>query len=98
VFPHGGSAVAADGKYCVAVWQRYHLGGATRMQMVNSDILASRVDGYKPLDKGGVAVAVSSDEELNPALAGNGDGKLICIYEKVVDGKSSIAARMLQTR
>ena len=74
------------------------MGGATGMQMVNGDILASRVHGCVALDKGGVSVAASPDEELNPALAADGAGKLLCAYGKVVDGRSSIAARMLQTR
>jgi hypothetical protein len=98
VFPYGVNAVAADGKYCVAVWQRYQMGGATGMELINGDIRASRIEGCTALDKGGVAVATSSHEELNPDLAGNGTGKLLCVYEKVTDGKSSIAARTLQTR
>jgi hypothetical protein len=98
VFPYGGSALAPDGQYCVVVWQRYQMGGASNMEMVNGDILASRLDGWKPLDKGGVPVAASAAEELDPALAGNGAGRLLCVYEKVEDGKSKIVARTLQTR
>jgi hypothetical protein len=98
IFPYGLNAVAADGKYCIAVWQRFHMGGATGMEMINGDILASRADGFSALDKGGVAVAASTDEELNPALAGNGAGKLLCVYEKVVNGKSLICAKILQTK
>jgi len=98
VFPFGGSALAPDGQYCVVVWQRYQMGGASNMEMVNGDLLASRLDGWTPLDKGGAVVAASPAEEINPALAGNGAGRLLVVYEKVEDGKSSIAARMLQTR
>ena len=54
--------------------------------------------GWTPLDKGGVPVAVSLAEEVNPALTGNGAGKLLCVYEKVEDGRSSIAARTIATR
>ena len=98
VFPYGSSALARDGEYCVAVWQRYHMGGASGMELVNGDILASRLDGWKPLDKGGVCVATSEVEELNPALAGNGAGKLLCVYEKVVDGRTQICARIIETQ
>ncbi|HUT33554.1 MAG TPA: hypothetical protein VNE39_08755 [Planctomycetota bacterium] len=98
VFPYGGSALAADGQYCVVVWQRYHMGGASNMEMANGDLLASRLDGWKPLDKGGVPVAASAAEEINPALAGNGAGKLLCAYEKVEDGRARIVVRTLQTQ
>jgi len=97
VFPYGGSALASDGKCCVVVWQRYQMGGASNMEMANGDILASRLDSWRPLDKDGVPVAASAAEEINPALAGNGAGRLLCVYEKVEDGKTRIAARTLQT-
>ena len=98
IWPYGGSALAADGPCCVAAWQRYHTGGATGAELVNGDIRAGRTDGWKPLDEDGVAVAASAAEELNPALAGNHAGKLLCAYEKVVDGRTQIAARTLHTR
>lgn len=98
VFPYGGSALAADGRHCVVVWQRYHMGGASNMEMVNGDLLASRLDGWRPLDKGGVPLAASPADELNPALAGNGAGKLLCVYEKVEDGRTRIMARTLRIR
>ena len=98
VFPYGGSALAADGQCCVVVWQRYQMGGASNMEMVNGDLLASRLDGWKPLDRDGVPVAASAADELDPALAGNGAGRLLCVYEKVEDGRTQIAARTLQTQ
>ena len=98
IWPWGGSALAADGQHCVAVWQRYHTGGATGIDLVNGDIQAGRVDGWKPLDRDGITVADSAAEEIAPALAGNGAGRLLCVYEKVLEGKSSIAARVLGTR
>lgn len=98
VFPYGGSALAADGQYCVVAWQRYQMGGASNMEMVNGDLLASRLDGWKPLDKDGGPVAASAAEELNPALAGNGAGKLLCAYEKVEDGRTQIVVRTLRTQ
>jgi hypothetical protein len=97
VFPYGGSALAFSGQQCVAVWQRYHMGGASNLDLVNGDLLASRLDGWKPLDKPGVPVAASAAEELNPALAGNDAGKLLCVYEKVVDGITHICARTIET-
>ena len=97
MWPYGGSAIAGDGQYCVAVWQRYHTGGPTGIDLVNGDILAGRVDGWKPMDKSGVPVATSEAEELNPALAGNGAGKLLCVYEKIVDGATRICARSMET-
>ena len=96
IWPWGRSALAADGQYCVAAWQRYHTGGATGAELVNGDIQVGRVDGWKPLDKDGITVANSAAEELNPALAGNGAGKLLCVYEKVEDGRTQIAARTLR--
>ena len=98
VRPWGGSALAADGQRCIAVWQRYHTGGPTGIELVNGDILASRVDGWKPLDKDGVVVTASAANERNPALAGNGDGKLLCAYERVEDGRTGIVVRTLQTQ
>jgi hypothetical protein len=82
----------------VAVWQRYHTGGPTGIDLVNGDIRAGRVDAWKPLDTDGIPVADSAAEELAPALAGNGAGRLLCVYQKVVDGKARIAARTLRTQ
>ncbi|MCX7806832.1 MAG: hypothetical protein N3A38_16845, partial [Planctomycetota bacterium] len=59
IWPWGGSALARDGKYCVAVWQRFHLGDVTGMAMINGDIRASRVDGWKVVDGEGGVPAVS---------------------------------------
>jgi len=99
IWPWGESALATDGQYCVAVWQRYHTGGSTGIDMVNGDIQAGRVDGWKPLDgQGGVAVAASAANELNPALAGNDAGTLLCVYEKSLnDGTKQICARTMET-
>jgi hypothetical protein len=99
IWPWGDSALAGDGRYNVAVWQRYHTGGSTGIDMVNGDIHSGRLEGWKPLDgQGGVAVAASAADELNPALAGNNAGTLLCVYEKVLDdGTKQICARTLQT-
>jgi hypothetical protein len=98
IFPYGSSAAALDGQYVVAVWQRYHFRGRS-INLVNSDIRASRVDGCKVLDKeGGIPVAASEADEFNPALAGNSAGKLLCAYEKLVDGRRQICARIIETQ
>ena len=100
VWPWGGSALARAGQYCVVVWQRYQIGGATGIALANSDIRAGRVDGWKPLDKqGGVALAATTANERNPALAGNNAGKLLCVYEKILnDGTRQICARTMETQ
>jgi hypothetical protein len=74
------------------------MGGASNLDLVNGDLYTSRLDEYKPLDKPGVPVATSQAEELNPALASNGAGKLLCVYEKVVNGRSLICAKTLGTK
>jgi hypothetical protein len=98
VWPYGGSAAAPDRQGCVAVWQRHHTGGASGMELVNGDILASRLDGWRPLDPDGVVVAASAADELNPALAGNSAGTLLCAYEKEEEGRTRIAVRVLRTQ
>jgi len=97
IWPWGDSALAADGPYCVAVWQRYHTGGSTGIDMVNGDIQAGRLDGWEPLDgQGGVAVAAGAACERDPALAGDNAGTLLCVYEKGRDdGTEQICARIL---
>jgi len=98
IWPWGKSALAANGGHCVAVWQRYHTGGSTGIDFVNGDIQAGRVDGWKPLDKDGVPVAATAASESSPALAGNGAGKLLCAYEKIVAGTTQICARTIEAR
>lgn len=99
IWPYGRSAAAADGQSGVVVWQRFHIDDATGLALVNGDIRTSRVDRWQPLDGvGGVPVAESPADELDPELAGNGAGKFLCIYEKHVEGRSSIAVRTLRTR
>jgi len=92
LWPWGGSALAQDGQYCVAVWSRYHM---SKISMYNSDIMVGRVDRWKPLDGDGIAVAASAASERNPALAGNSAGALLTVYEKMQDGITEIVARKL---
>jgi hypothetical protein len=96
-WPYGESAVAWDGKKFVAVWQRHHL--EANVEFVNSDLFASRLDGWKPLDTEGVIVAASEAEEKNPALASDGAGGLLCVYEKhEKDGKVLVVGRLIGTK
>lgn len=65
----------------------------------NSDIIASRVDGWRSLDNAGVPVAATDLEEKNPAIASDGAGNLLCVYEKHdKDGKITIATRLVKTQ
>jgi len=96
-WPAGAAAVAWDGTQFVAVWQRHHV--TKTVLYTNCDLFATRLDGFKPLDRDGVPVAVSGDEEKNPALASGGAGKLLCVYERHgADGKVRISARTLKTK
>ena len=97
-WPWGESASAFDGKPSVVVWQRQHLCGEKMTNFENCDLIAARVDGYKSLDPAGVPVAASPAEEKRPALASDGAGRLLLVYEKQQgDGKVSVAGRMLRT-
>ncbi|MBW1677033.1 MAG: hypothetical protein JRJ79_10605 [Deltaproteobacteria bacterium] len=100
LWPWDGSAVAKAGPYNVVVWQRYQIGGSTRIALSNGDIRAGRVDGWKTLDKpGGVAVSASPADELNPELASDNEGRLLCVYEKrLEDGARQICARTIETK
>ena len=91
-WPYGANAIAPDGNYCVAIWSRYHMQG---ISLHDSDLYASRVDRWDPLEASPVQVAASSASERNPALAGNGKGNLVAVYEKLANGTSQIVARPL---
>lgn len=94
-WPYGGSALAPDGEYCVAVWGRYHLGGMTGNSLYNSDLYAGRVDRWRPVEESPVPIATSGETERNPALAGDGNGRLVVVYEKFVGGTQVIVTRPL---
>ncbi len=97
-WPWGASASAWDGKQSVVVWQRYHLGGEKMTNFLNCDVIAARVDGIKSLDPAGVPVAASDAEETRPALASDGEGRLLVAYEKHIPeggGSDQIGFRLL---
>ncbi len=96
-WPSGEAACAWDGTQFVAVWQRFHIEKAVMFK--NCDIVLSRLDGFKPLDRDGVGVATSEVDERRPALATDGAGSLLCVYEKYeAGGKVRIGTRVLKTR
>lgn len=98
-WPWGESASAFDGQHSVVVWQRHHLCGEKMTNFENCDLIAARVDGYKPLDAAGVAVAASAAEERRPAVASDGVGRLLMVYEKQQGaGAVSVMGRMLQSK
>jgi hypothetical protein len=97
LWPSGASAVCWDGKQFLAVWQRYHVEQAVMFKQ--SDLAVSRVDGWKPLDRPGVVLADSEASEQVPAIASDGAGKSLCLYEKVgKDGSVAICARPVTSK
>jgi hypothetical protein len=97
-WPWGESVSAWTGRHWLVVWQRQHLCGEKLTNFENCDIMAARLDGFRSLDPSGVPVAVSDAEEMRPALASDGAGHLLCVYERRQDGASRIAARTLTQR
>jgi len=95
-WPWGESAGAWTGRYALVVWQRQHLCGEKMTNFENCDLVAARVDGFKSLDEAGVPVAASQADELKPALASDGAGNILCVYEKrEKDGKCRVAGRIV---
>jgi hypothetical protein len=96
-WPWGQAACAWDGRHVVAVWPRHHV--ARKVMLVNADLLAARVEGFLPVDKEGVTVAAGPTEEQNPALASDGNGRLLCFYQKHdPDGRVLVVSRSLRTK
>jgi hypothetical protein len=97
-WPWGESASVWDGKHSVVVWPRHHICGEKKSSFANCDLIASRVDGWKPLDAAGVPVAATGAEEDQPGLASSGPGALLMVYEKSEGGKTMIAARTISSQ
>ena len=97
-WPWGPSASAWDGKQSVVVWQRFHCVGEKKSMLANGDIMLSRTDGWKRQGDVPVAVAASDAEELDPALASDGAGNLLCVYEKEVGTRTIICARTVASK
>ncbi|MCG3178401.1 MAG: hypothetical protein BIFFINMI_00728 [Phycisphaerae bacterium] len=97
-WPYGPSAAAWDGRQTVVVWQRFHCVGEKKSMLANSDIMLMRTDGAKRQTDTAVAVSAGECEELSPALASDGAGKLLCVYEKEIDGRTVICARAIASR
>ena len=98
VWPYGPSAGAWDGKQTVVVWQRYHCVGEKKSTFANGDLVAARTDRWKRKDETPVPVAASKADETEPALASDGAGRLLCVYEKERKGNVAICVRVLTTR
>ena len=97
-WPWGESSIAWDGTHCVVVWQRHHITGGKKSSFTNCDLIAARVDGWKPVDADGVPVAATENEEKRPALASICPGELLCVYERHrKSGTVTIAGRILKT-
>ena len=94
-WPWGESTSAWDGGHSLVVWQRHHLRGEKMTNFTNCDLVAARVDGFRSLDPAGVPIAASGAEEKWPALASDGAGSLLCVYERHQDGDTRIAARVI---
>jgi len=98
-WPHGNSAIAWDGENSVVVWQRYHLCGEKYTNFENCDVVAARVDGWAPVDDPGAPVAASEADEKWPAVASDGEGSLLLVYERHGPGGEVLAAaRALATK
>jgi len=96
-WPWGRPACAWDGRHVVAVWTRHHV--EKKVMLTNSDLFATRVAGWTPVDKEAIPVAKDATEEQNPAVASAGNGHLLCIYEKhAPDGSVFVTGRVLRTR
>ena len=97
-WPWGASASAFDGTQSGVVWQRQHLCGEKWTEFENCDLIAARVSGYTSRDPQGVPVAASAAEEQNPALATDGAGRLLVLYERGEEnGRTIVAGRCLRT-
>ena len=88
--------MAWDGRQFVTVWQRQHI--TKTVSFTNGDLLAARIDGWKSLDGDGVPVAATGLEEKNAAIASDGRGQILCIYEEHDrDGAVRIVACALES-
>lgn len=97
-WPWGESASAWDGKQYIAVWPRHRITGEKKSNFTNCDLIASRVEGWKPLDPDGIPVVASGAEERAPGLASAGPGNLLLVYEKSEKGKTVVAARTILSK
>lgn len=98
--PYGPNAAAWDGQHFLVVWQRFHRlpPRGFSIPLANCDLVAARVDGWKPVDSDGVPVVSSPADEKWPALACEGQGKFLFVYTKgMPDGRVSICARTIKT-
>ena len=60
--------------------------------------MGMQVDGWKRLKDEATPIAASEVVELNPSLASDGAGHLMCVYEKETDGGTAICTRPLTSK
>jgi hypothetical protein len=95
VWPYGPSAAAWDGRRTVVVWQRHQCVGEKKSMLANSDLMAARTDRWQRLDEDPIPVAATHADEVEPSLAPDGTGRLLCVYEKRTRSHTIICARLL---
>ena len=72
--------------------------GPTLTESENTDTVAARLDGWRPLDVDAGPVAASPQNETRPALASGGGRRWLVVYEKrLPDGGVQVVGRVLQT-
>jgi hypothetical protein len=103
-WPWGRSSVAWGGQECVAAWTRCHFakqgaGGYVVESMEPGDIVCGRIASDWSLPDAKRPVLVSANNSQNPAVASDGNGKLLCVYEKkTAEGNTQICAKPITTR
>jgi len=94
-WPKGPSAIAADKDYTIAVWARYHREGLNNRELYNSDLYIGRLDKFKLLETTGMVLSNSSNSERHPSIAGDKNGNLIAVYEKIMNRERQVVSRKI---
>ena len=96
-WPHGQTATVWDGRRWLVVWARFECVGEKKATLMGGDLVAMTVDGWKRTADVPTPLAGDAAAEVEPALAADGDGRALCIYEKRADGRTEIMARLLRS-
>jgi len=75
---------------------RYHREGLNNIDLYNSDLYIGRLDKFDLVETTGVVLTNSSDSERHPSIAGDKNGNLIVVYEKIMDGKRQVVSRKVK--
>ena len=97
-WPHGQTATVWDGRHWLVVWTRYACVGEKKATLMGGDLVALTVGGWQRTADVATSVASDAAAEVEPALATDGDGGVMCVYEKRAEGRTAIAARLLRSR